>query len=422
VRHAILASALFVLCATSLDAQWLGTISIEGGYDDNMFRNYTAAGTASTDVTLMYGFFPDDRNWALNYTGNLTSFARYPERLYSTHSLGASWAMPYGENEAHSLAFMGIGSFRLDGKEYALYDYSQMQASALVRHRILDDVPLLASYRLRYRKYPNFGELGYIEHFATVGSMVFFESRTSVRLQAELGFKNYLRSVNHNSFPGGTGFTSPSVLTVDGLQGGGWGGGNGGWGGGGGAGRMDMGDRFGGGMDRSVEYLVYEEPSTSQLSTWINLGQGITESTGLSLRYLQRWNLTDRGRAFIGGAVDFIGEEELFDDPYSYESSELTLTLTQVLGWGMTLKAGGLYQHKSYGYPSTLDYSDPDVADRLDTRAGGWLTITKSLGGGWLLFDGLDLSLGYVYLRNQSNTSWYDYHSNAISLGISTDF
>jgi len=53
---------------------------------------------------------------------------------------------------------------------------------------------------------------------------------------------------------------------------------------------------------------------------------------------------------------------------------------------------------------------------------GGWLTVSKSIGGEWLLFDGLELTLGYVYLRNQSNTSVYDYHSNSLSLGISTDF
>jgi len=88
----------------------------------------------------------------------------------------------------------------------------------------------------------------------------------------------------------------------------------------------------------------------------------------------------------------------------------------------MKMQAGGYYLHKIYGYPSTLDYRVSDAAVRTDDRMGGWLTVSKSIGGEWLLFDGLELTLGYVYLRNQSNTSVYDYHSNSLSLGISTDF
>jgi hypothetical protein len=419
VIRGLLLSVILLLGAVSLQAQWLGTFAIESGYDDNMFRNYSAAEAALTDFTLMYGYFPEDRNWALNYSGGLTSFAQYAERLYSTHSLGASWATPYGEDEANSLTILGSASLRLDGVEYELYDYSQLAATASVKQRLLDELPLLASYRLRYRNYPNFGELSYLEHFASLGSSMYFESNTSIRIQADFGFKNYLSSAGYTPAPAISGFTSSGSMTVDG---GGYGSGVGSGGGGGsGTGRMGMGGQ-GSGMERSVQYLMYEEPSTSQLSAWMNVGQGITETTGLSLRLLQRWNLTDRGRAFIGGAIDFIGEEELFDDPYSYESSEATLTLTQLLGWGMKMKMGGYYLLKTYGYPASLDYSDPAAASRQDDRMGGWLTLEKSLTGSWLLFSGLDLTVSYIYLRNQSNTAYYDYSSNSISLGISTDF
>ncbi|MDX9757653.1 MAG: surface lipoprotein assembly modifier [Bacteroidota bacterium] len=437
------ARILFVLAALAvsspLQAQWLGTLAIESGYDDNMFRNYSATEATLTDISLMYGFFPNDDNWAVNYSGALSTFAQYPERLYSTHTLGASWAMPYGAEEQHSLTLMGAGNLRLDGADYELYDYTQLIASASLKQRFISDIPILASYRLRYRRYPNFGELSYLEHFASLGSSVFFETRTSIRVQADYGFKNYLQTSTMIVPTGGSGFAPSSTsgsLTVDG--GGNGGGGNGGdgngggkgspgasggtdgWGGGNGSGRMGMGDHSG--MEGSVQYLMYEEPSTSQLSAWINIGQGLTESTGLSLRLLQRWNLTDRGRAFVGGAVDFIGEEELFDDPYSYESSEASLILTQILGWGMKARIGGVYAMKTYAYPASLDYTDLSAPTREDERFGGYLTLEKTLSGSWLLFNGLTISLNYVYLRNQSNTTYYDYRSNALGLGVSTDF
>ncbi|MFZ1731779.1 MAG: hypothetical protein WBQ23_15885 [Bacteroidota bacterium] len=430
---------MLILNHTPVAAQWLGTISIDNGYDDNMFHNYSASESASTDLTLMYGYFPEDANWALNYAGALTSFSQYPDRFYATNTFGASWSIPYGTDEVNSISLLGVGSMRLDKEDYSLYDYSQMLATLSIKQQVVGDIPLTLSYRARYRNYPNFGELSYLEHFASIGSMINFETRTSIRVQADYGYKDYSTTTNSDPALSSSGFTAPvSGLTVDGggNGGGGNGGGNGsgsgsgggsssgnGSGNGNGSGRMDLGGNGqGGGMESSVEYLVYEIPSTSQLSAWVNVGQGITDGTGISLRYLQRWNLTDRGRAFVGGAVDFIGEEELFDDPYSYESNEATLTLTQVLPWTMKLKVGGYFIHKTYSYPSTLDYTDPAVPTRADDRMGGWLTVSKSIAGDWLFFNGLNLSLGYVYLRNQSNTSYYDYSSNSLSFGISTDF
>ncbi|MBR9978428.1 MAG: DUF560 domain-containing protein [Bacteroidetes bacterium] len=439
--------ALLITFTVPVSAQWLGTVSIESGYDDNIFRNYTAAEASATDLTLEYGYFPDHGIWAINYTGAMTTFSQYPDRLYSTQTLGSSWVHKYGENKAASLSALAIASARFGKELYSIYDYRQMLASVSIKQPVAGDIPLLVSYRARYRSYPEFGELSYLEHFASVGSMVFFETRTSIRMQADLGFKNYLRTAPGNGSnimqPGSTPLPPAKIDTdgrvtdgqpadgIDGMRtfsGGGGGNGNGGgWNEGGvngrGAGRMSLGNRGpGAGMDGSVEYLLYEEPSTSQLSTWINIGQGITDHTGVSLRYLRRWNLTDRGRAFVGGAVDFIGEEELFDDPYSYESDEVSLTLTQVLPWSMRLRLGAFYMDKTYGYPATFDYEDPSAVDRSDERLGGWIGVSKSLAGDWLAFSGLNLSLGYVWLRNKSNTSYYDYSSNAVNFGISTDF
>ena len=88
-RMLVLAGAM-LLFSTSAQAQWLGTLSIDNGYDDNMFRNYSASASASTDISLMYGFFPKDENWAVNYTGSLTTFSEYSERMYSLLTLAAS--------------------------------------------------------------------------------------------------------------------------------------------------------------------------------------------------------------------------------------------------------------------------------------------------------------------------------------------
>ncbi len=435
-RGILLFLALTTFLPLAAKAQWIGTLSLDNGYDDNMFRNYAGSASASTDLSLMYGFFSEDGRWGVNYSGSVTSFSAYADRMYSLQNLAASYVFKYGEKDANTLTINGSGSIRIDGADYTLYDYSQGVGAVSLRQRVSGDIPLLLTYRARYRSYPNFNELSYLEHFASIGTMVFFETRTSIRIQAEYGFKNYLQTAFSNTLAASTGTgnilsESGDGLTLDGGDGpGGSSGGKGGNGGGGsGSGNGDGTGRMGlnnngqrGGMESSVEYLMFEEPSTSQLRAWINIGQSLGETTGLSVRYLQRWNLTDRGRAFVGGAVDFIGEEELFDDPYSYESSELSLTLTQMLNGGVRLKGGAFYLAKRYDYPATLDYADPETPSRQDDRLGGWLRIEKRFGGNWFLFSSLRLSLGYVYMQNASNTSYYDYRSNAINVGMSTDF
>ncbi len=439
-RILFLATTDLLFTATA-QAQWFGSLSLDNGYDDNMFRNYNASGSASTDVSLMFGYFPDEQNWAVNYSGSLSAFSEYPERFYSVNSLGASYVLSLDKAERNTLTFLASGTARIDREDYMLYDYSQAMASVSLKQYLGGSLPLMASYRARYRQYPNFGELSYLEHFATLGSMIFFETRTSIRAQVELGYKNYTSNFLMNDEPaGGSGFVADQTgLTLDG-GGDGNGGGNGNTGGGNGSsgggngntetgngngsGRMNLGGNGNGqaGMESSVDYLIYEEPSTSQLSAWINVGQSLGEQTGLSVRLRQRWNLTARGRAFVGGAIDFIGEEELFDDPYSYESTELSLMLTQMLPWSMTLKAGALYFLKNYEYPAIFDSPDTDTPMREDTRSGGWISLSRAFGGDWLLFSGLRISFNYTYLSNESNTEYYNYNSHAVGLGLSTEF
>ncbi len=434
MRTIHLFAALLILSSGIGRAQFLGTVSVESGYSDNMFSSALRTPAASTDASLMLGFFPEDANWAVNYTGALTTFAQFPDRLFSTHSLGGSFGLPYGEEGKNNLSLLVMGALRTDKPEYALYDYRQAMASFSSKHYFLDNLFGQASLQTRYRSYPNFGELGYLENVASIGSMVFFESRTSIRIQAEAGFKNYQTSTaTPQSTSQFTGSSATTSLTKDlsGIEGGGpgnGGGGNGGGNGGGGTGSGWGGTGSGGvgmgehGLNPEVSYLMYDEPSTSQLRLWVNIGQALGEQTGLSLRFQQRINLTERGRAFVGGTVDLIGEEELFDDPYSYEGSEASLTITQLLPWSMRAQSSAFYMGKQYAYAASLDEGGAAGPMRLDTRFGAWIEISKEIGGGWLMFQGMKLSLQYTYLRNQSNSTWYDYSGNNIGFGISTDF
>jgi hypothetical protein len=432
MRNFIAGAMLLFMSGISAHAQFLGTVSLESGYSDNMFSTALRTPAASNEATLMLGFFPDDANWAVNYTGSLTSFVQFPDRLYSLHTIGGSFGLPYGEDGKNNLSLLTAVALRSDRMEYELYDYRQALASLSAKHYLRDNLFLQAAVQSRFRGYPNFNQLGYFEHVASLAGMVYFETRTSIRVQAEAGLKNYQQASATatdvqqftSSTGGGSLFRSNGSIDGGGPGGGGGngGGGNGGGGngwGGGGSGGTGMGQH---GLNPGVEYLMYDESSTSQIRASVNIGQSLGEQTGLSLRIQQRINLTKRGRAFVGGTVDLIGEEELFDDPYSYEGSELSLTLTHIFPWSMRLQAGTFIMDKRYAYAAWIDDAGAIGPTRKDQRQGGWIELRKSLGYEWLLFQGLDLTLQYTMIRNQSNSSWYDYSSSSISFGISTDF
>ena len=415
-----------LLFPAHLSAQWLGSVSLESGYDDNAFSNASATPSALGSVSLQLGYFSPDDIWAANYSGGLYNYIAFPDRQFSSHTAGFSFRLPYGEAETNQFSALISGTTRLDRETFKPYDYSQVMGRIEINHTISALVRSKAGYYARYRSYPNFNALSYLEHSAWLSESSFLPTRTSISAQVEFGHKNYLsKSISGiQPEPLGTGTIAEGMI-VDGGGGGngsGRSGGNGDQGGGNGLrpGLSEAG--LSSGADPNTMYLLFEEPSTSQIRAWVNVGQSLADGTGLSVRYLQRWNLTDRGRAFVGGAVDFIGEEELFDDPYSYESQELLLRLTQLLPWSAEVQIAGFYYRKNYGYPGTLDYDTGADDPRTDDRYGGWLSISKALPGNLLMFSGLRLNLQYTYTRNMSNTMYYDYRSNYVGLGISTDF
>jgi len=173
-------------------------------------------------------------------------------------------------------------------------------------------------------------------------------------------------------------------------------------------------------LGESAQIITYDDALTSQLRASAVIGQSLGESTGLSLSYLKRFNLDARSRAVVGGTVEFIGEEELFDDPYSFESDEAAVKLTQLLPWEMTFVVSGSIQWKRYSYPA--DLAEPASEQKKDLRYGSSVEVSKLLGGNWLLFSGLELSLAYAYIRNESNAAWYNYRGNDISFSIGTSF
>ena len=406
--------------ATSMQlyAQWSGSLGLSGGYADNAFSNYLTAPASMYSGSLLFGYFPENGRWASSYSGSYNTFGQYADRNYSTHQLTASYSIPYGEEQRHALTFALAGGMRFDNSAFTMYDYRQAVAALNWKHVFEDLFSGKLGYRAHFRTYPNFLDLSYLEQSASLSLSRSFATKTSVSMDVSVGNKEYQSlstSTTTSAFTASNAFFHfdddrakdpnhrPNFPHDRGIRG------------------IDFHRDETQGIQSNVQYLVYEQPTTMQLCASLKIAQSLGEETGISARYFQRWNLTDRGRAFVGGAVDFIGEEDLFDDPYSYESKELALTLTRYLPFSLKGELSALYSVKQYPYPNNLDYTS-SAPDRADTRFGLTVSLEKSMDDSWFVFEGTTLMVEYLYQRNQSNTAYYDYHSNVITLGIETMF
>ncbi len=417
---AIIIAAFLVLNAlltmASL-AQVYGSVSVAGGYSDNLFRSANSTDDGAGLASLKLGYEPGE-NWLVQYSGYGSMFQSYAERNYTVHNLGAMYYTSLQENDATTLNLYAGASSRFDRSAYSYYDYTQWMGRAKVRHNFTQTAFLTGSYQLRQRRYPDFNDLSYIEHYASMAFSISFQTRTSVRVGLDYGVKNYASlSVADNGNNSG-----------DGTPGGG-GMGHGGMGGGDNiGGNSHMGDRWNGmrrhyaGTNEDVHYLVYDNPSSNQAVVRLRVAQSLWKKAGIRVQYEHRFNLADRGRSYIGNTVDYLGEEELFDDPYSYEGPGGLVTFTQLMPLSMKMTVSAEVYDKTYSYPVVA--VDPDVQSeeqRKDLELLAWVRWEKGFPGFGML-DRVSLYTTYYFIRNQSNTPFFDYYANSIQIGILGDF
>lgn len=482
--HSSMRSYMIVLFAlapailvTRLDAQWLGTVAIDQGYNSNAF-GLSGGGEASLSaLTLAFGYFPTDATWSADYSGMIALIPQYSDQQYMMHALSFDWETAADTSRDWMLTTGAMLTGRFGRETWTLYDFWQGGVAAAWKYAARENLTLRADLRARLRSYPNLGTLGYGEYTPAIGASLMFESRTSLHAELFAGQKHYLQNNGRQTALAGMTFTTGagSTLRIDdegmvqtstasgagmSVEGGGpgeGGGGNGNGGGsgsggsgsggtgsggsgsggngsgdtgggttdggsgGGGNGGGGNGNGFGGGMrggsDAMAPILAYDVPSLATAGLRLSIAQGLTEEMGVSLRYQKRWNLSGDIRAMVAGMLIAGGDEDLIDDPYSYDSDELALVLTTMLPWSMTVRATGFVHDKQYAYAASLDDA-LGGPDRSDLRSGATLSIEQSLAGSWLGFSDPMLTFTYQFVRNESNTPVFDYHQHAVSLGL----
>ncbi|TFG97030.1 MAG: hypothetical protein E4H13_11480 [Calditrichales bacterium] len=307
------------------------------------------------------------------------------DRNFSIPSLGLSYFTPFGDNDLQAFYAGANATLRLDSKEYNYYDYQQFFLYVNARFD-LDYLFFKTGYNFRYRNYANLPELTNFRHFVFAQLNKSFETQTTLILETDIGYKSY----------------EPQELYSTSIMGG--------------AGRGGM---SGGSSSTMTEVASSEVPPAGQFILVGRISQSLHERVGLFVQYRQQISITDQSG--FSNADGYFLDEEIFDDPFSYESKGASTQLTWLLPLNFKLVLGGEINAKNYISEQAYISDDDSVGSggpRIDDQKSMYINFTKTffIDRSWL--SSLKINLYYNLIRNESNSYWYDYKNSILGAGI----
>jgi hypothetical protein len=383
---------IFVL-SSSLVAQFSSNLEVSSTFDDNVFRSPVPTEDLVSDLNLDLRYRFGNSNLQLYYDGNFIFYRNLKERNLSFHRLGLNYLLPFGNEDRHTF-FMGVnGLTRIDGDEYQEFDYNQLYAYGNIRFD-LDGLFIKTGYNFRYRDYTNFPELTNLRHYIFLQFNKSFATRTTMIMEADLGYKAFTTPIY---------YTTLGETTENG-------GGNG----------------PGSGMSDRPSFPVSVTSSIPPMGQLILLGriaQSVFEKMGIFIQYRKQINLSDQITSITGS--DFYQDEELFDDPFSYEGQEISTRLTWIMPWSMRMQIGGSLFDKSYINETAFTSISDSVGSggqRIDNQKNLFFNFTKTfdINKKWLNALLFNFYLGYT--NNESNSYWYNYTNRVMGGGIQWRF
>jgi hypothetical protein len=378
---------LFILIGTNfVFSQFSKNIEISSYFDDNLYRSPYPISDLFTTLDINLAFRPGESRVNFSYDGSFFLYQEANERNFSLHGLGISYFNTFGAEEEHTYYFGLDGLLRRDSEEYNYYDYNQAYIYANIRFD-LNYLFLKTGYNFRHRNYANLSYLTNNRHYGYIQINKPFQTRTTIILESDLGQKSF------------SGQEIYSTTTSDG--------------------------RGQGGMNNpsSSTSITTYVPSLSHIILLARLAQSLHDKFGLYVQYRRQINLSDQ----IGviNSEGYYQDEELYDDPFSYESEGLSSQLTWILPWSMRMQVGGTIISKNYISEEAYVSAEDTLAmggQRVDEQNYYYLNFSKSfyLNKSWLNL--LRINLYYNYIKNDSNSYWYTYKNHVLGGGIQWNF
>lgn len=317
--------------------------------------------------------------------------------------IGLDYILAAGRKSALYLAAGGAGQFY----QQAFGPFSSLGAHLLGAFKtyLAPSSILKLQWQGMYAAYKD-SLFDFLSQTASLSIDKYFPSRTTLKADAEYGYKYFL----HPFLPDPLEGTSAAPMLMSGggsggqgLQGGGTGGSGsgGGWGGQryqGGSGFIPRYDSAGGGA------------GIGHVSVSLLAAQGLGDAVGLSASAVRQW--------IVSGQNPFLSIEEFYlvqnpsADSFSWDGHQLNGRLTFSLPWDISLKGGYTFSDKTYpGVESLGPDGLPLGIIRNDRRNLIEARLQKD-------FRRLSLFVAYSYVDNASTDPLFDWSSHYLMGGF----
>lgn len=397
----LLSLVVLIILYSFANSQWYYSMYLEQEYNSNPFGLPEAEEDHISQLSM--GLRKDWDKVTMQYYGSYFNFKQFAIRNFYWHQFYLAYS---GETTTWSF----IAENRIDKSDYNIYDYVTIRGG--FSH-------LLTSEKFLWRlnggmamnTFHNFSELNNVLMSASTSLNRSFPTRTSLIASAALNVKTYLDRQTAIVPPDDTLMVTESINSLAASYYGGGGGG--------------MGPGHGGDGGQSGYYYYSPESENtlvSQIFLSLRLAQSITKFTGIALQFQNRTNLNKYDRS-VSGLYGYLAESQIFDDPMGYQGNSLGAELTQLFPWQISLKSAAYYQQKNY--VSQGIYLDEENFDqtvlRKDQYKRFWILLEKQFPLGSSDYASLNLQLNYQWIENISNSYWYNFKSQYISIGLQLD-
>lgn len=349
----------FFALQSALLAQWSFSISSENSYDSNPFRFNITEKSMVNAVNL--GIERSFENLSIGYYNNYTRFDNISPRNFFWHQLGIF-------NSSEESIWGVYAEQRINREDYSFLDYADFTGYF---QKIFEIGDFYGAYRssLNITSYKEWDELDNINVSAGFQINRSFETGTTLITGSTINYKNYFNST-----------------IIEGGQ----------------------------------ELSNY----TSQIILFGRVAQSVDSSTGLAFQFTNRNIIAGAANYILQSEFIYGDESQIFDDPAGYEGNSLAVELTRLFAAEFYAKASFYYNQKSY--QSLGIFTDEENYSTLSTRMDYQRIFNLSLNKAFALNEDNDmyltLSLNYQAINNSSNSFWYAYKSNSISLGLDFQF
>lgn len=386
-KHLLTSGIITSLITSVAIAQFNFNVSFNHYIDDNLFRTPDPIQDQLSNYQIGTNLRFKDSGLSIYDNFNALNYKDNENRSFMTNKVGFSNRINWGDNSLSSLYFGANWNLRINQSDFEYYNYSQF--SGFVNTQIFPKFFILkGGYSYRWCNYLNWTDLSNHLHNAYVQINKSLPTRTTFIAEIGYGEKSFL----------GTDTISTTITN------------------GRGNGRHS-------GTITEITDEIDKALNTSQLNFTFRITQSLKDNIGLYIQYYKQYSIDDE--ISYSNFDDYYQDDELFDDPFTYESDEYSSQITWILPQLSKIIIHGAYAYKNYISEITyVDENDTTGTDilRADTQIQININFSKTFKIEKYWINSINFNLNYSHIINDSNTYWYNYKSSVFNAGLKVNF